>query len=164
MAIFPELVPHARTFNFGEFPHSTYSSNSHAAILLLHKPLATNYELTLTYQAIDEAHALLIRSHYGQNAGTHGSFHLPFTAWKGLSFSAGVAPINLKWRYASPPEEIHLGLGKYEISVALVSADYDSNSALEFSSAITGGSAGGGSSGSIFSVSTSLNSGSASIS
>lgn len=159
MATFPTLQPVSRIYNFGAFPLSEAPSKSAGFIRFRHAEVATNYQLTLGYEALSDAEAALIRTHYGLQAGGYLSFPLPSVVWKGHTFSGNIAPATMQWRYASPPEEEHITRGVFNVTVDLLSDGTLDPSLATIDAALTAGKAGGGGSGSTLTVTSSISSG-----
>ena len=121
MTIFPELVPTTRSYDFGAFPISEVPSASAGVVRFRHGPTPQNYSLTISYNALSDADATLIRNHFQLQGGGYLNFALPSIIWANHSFSGNVAPYKMSWRYAEPVEEEHFGLGFVNLTVTLAS-------------------------------------------
>ena len=119
MAIFPELVPTTRSYDFGAFPISEVPSASAGVVRFRHGVTPQNYSLTISYNALSDADATLIRNHFQLQGGGFRSFALPSAIWTNHSFSGNVAPYKMSWRYIEQIEEEHFSLGFVNLTVAL---------------------------------------------
>lgn len=144
MAIFPELRPTTRSYDFGLFPLTEQPSISAGIVRFRHSTVPQNYSLTLGYNALTDAKASLIRAHFQGQAGTFRSFSLPSIVWGGHTFSGNIAPYNTLWRYLSSPEEEHFSLGYVNLTVNLGSdGSIDTESADSVVASIAAGIATG---------------------
>lgn len=121
MATFPELEPNARSYDFGLLPLTEESSVSAGSVRFRHSTKLQNYRLTISYTAITDAQAALIRSHYQGQTGSFRGFVLPPIIWKGHNFSGDVVPYTQLWRYVETPQEEHLSIGRINVAVNLIS-------------------------------------------
>lgn len=121
MTTFPALEPNTRTYNFGLLPLTEEFSPFVDNIRFRHSSTLQSYELALSYTALTDAQAKLIRDHYQGQAGGYRGFVLPPTVWKGHNFSADIVPYTGLWRYVATPEEEHLSIGRINVSVNLIS-------------------------------------------
>jgi hypothetical protein len=121
MADFPALEPAGRSYDFGAFPLTEQPSLSAGIVRFRHAATPTDYRLTLEYVYLTDVQASQIRSHFQNQAGTYRSFQIPSIIWKGHTFSGNVFPVTTRWRYAEPPEETHHEIGRYSMTVSLVS-------------------------------------------
>jgi hypothetical protein len=119
MPAFPELVPTTRSYDFGAFPISEVPSVSAGVVRFRHGATPQNYSLTISYNALSDADATLIRNHFQSQGGGFRSFALPSAIWTNHSFSGNVAPYKMSWRYIEPVEEEHFSLGYVNLTVAL---------------------------------------------
>jgi hypothetical protein len=119
MAIFPELKPTSRSYDFGLFPLTEQASISAGIVRFRHSTVPQNYSLTLSYNGLTDAKASLIRTHFQGQSGTYRSFSLPSIVWEGHTFSGNVMPYDTLWRYLDAPEEEHLSLGYVNLTVNL---------------------------------------------
>lgn len=118
---FPSLVPNARSFNFGQFSTTEVKSGNGNLTRYLHSVTAQNYVLNLSYTALTDAEATLIRNHYIDHSGTHLSFHLPLAAWQGHTSLSNLLLEDTLWRYGGTPEEEHYSVGYVNVTVSLIS-------------------------------------------
>lgn len=119
MATFPELVPTTRSYDFGAFPISEVPSASAGVVRFRHGATPQNYSLTISYSALSDADATLIRNHFQLQGGGFRSFALPSAIWTNHSFSGNVAPYKMSWRYTEPIEEEHYSLGLVNLTIKL---------------------------------------------
>lgn len=148
MAVFPDLEPNIRTYNFGLFPLTEVSSQTAGTVRFSHGVTPENYRLILGYTALTDADATLLREHFQEQGGTYRSFELPSIVWKGHTFSSVIAPYTMLWRYSSIPEEEHLDIGRISITVDLVSdINVPADIEIEVPVTLTAGGAGGGAAG-----------------
>lgn len=73
-----------------------------------------NYNLTLAYANLVQSQVDLIRQHYADSSGTHGTFDLPIAIWGG----ANVVSSDSEYRYNEPPEETHNGV-YFDVTISL---------------------------------------------
>lgn len=143
MATFPELEPNTRSYDFGLFALTEEQSMSAGIVRFQHSTTPQSYKLTLGYNAITDAQADLIRSHYqGQNGG-YRSFQLPSIIWKGHTFSGNIVPYTAQWRYMDTPEEEHLQIGRINMTIALGSDGYVETDPDNVTASIAAGTATG---------------------
>lgn len=162
MAIFPAIEPASRSYDLGAFPLTEQPSLSAGVVRFRHGTDATDYRLQLEYVYLSDAEATQIRTHFQGQAGTHRSFQLPATIWKGHSFSGNVFPVGTRWRYADAPEETHHENSQYSMAVDLVSDGiYEGATADPIDISIVAGGAGGGAAGLTITVTASLSAGAA---
>ncbi len=121
MADFPALAPNSRSYDFGAFSLTQQPSFSGGSIFFRHGLTSTDYRLTLEYRYITDAEITQIRTHFQSQGGTYRSFQLPSIIWQGHTFSGNVFPVGTRWRYADIPEETHHEIGRYSVTIALVS-------------------------------------------
>ncbi len=121
MATFPAIEPAARRYDLGVFPLTEQPSLSAGIVRFRHSELLTNYNLELEYVCISDAQAAEIRTHFQGQGGTYRSFQLPAEIWGGHTFSGNVFPVGTRWRYAEAPEETHHEIGRYSMTISLVS-------------------------------------------
>lgn len=121
MADFPAIEPAGRSYDFGAFPLTEQPSLSAGIVRFRHATTPTDYRLTLEYVYLTDAQASEIRTHFQGQAGTYRSFQLPSIIWKGHTFSGNVFPLATSWRYAEAFEETHHEIGRYSMTISLVS-------------------------------------------
>jgi hypothetical protein len=160
MAIFPALEPALRSYDLGAFPLTEQPSRSAGTVRFRHATTPADYRLTLEYVYLTDAQITQIRNHYQSQGGTYRSFQLPSIIWKGHSFSGNVFPVGTRWRYADTPTETHHDIGRYSVSVSLVSdGTYEGATPADVTTSITTGGAGGGAAGLTRTVTASLSAG-----
>lgn len=120
MATFPALAPSTRSYSFGEYPVTTEAGFGGGSVRFLHNTTPNGITLDLTFNALTQANAALIRDHYRGQDGTHVSFELPDKVWIGQSSASNITASTTYWRYAQPPSEEHLEIGHITIAVQLV--------------------------------------------
>ena len=119
MAIFPELEPYDRSYDFGDFAMSEANTFAGGSTRFTHSDEALGHGLTLEYLEISEADMTLIRDHYrGQEGGTL-SFALPAIIWQGHPDVETLVPNGGRWKYAGLLEEQHLQGKLYNLTVPL---------------------------------------------
>lgn len=161
MASFPELEPAIRSYDFGAFPLTIEPSLAAGTVRFRHAIVASDYQLTLGYQYLTDAEAILIREHFAEQGGGNISFQLPTIVWKGQGSASNIVPFGMRWRYASPPEEEHFSGGYINLQVSLVSDGVIDSSLGTILISISGGGAGGGAGGAALTVTASLTAGTA---
>lgn len=102
MATFPLLIPSARTYTPGVYPHSAFNGMSGVGNRVRNSNVVLGSQLRLTFSAITEAQMLSILTHYQGQQGTFQSFPLPSATWSGGS-SADYQIGNYGWRYINQP-------------------------------------------------------------
>jgi hypothetical protein len=158
VATFPALQPATRSYDFGLFPLTEEPSISAGIVRFRHGNRPENYQLTLGYTALTDAEASQIREHFQFQGGGYRSFQLPAIIWAGHTFSGNIVLYTTRWRYTAAPEEEHFSTGYVNVTVALGS-DGTIGAELglrDVDTAIVGGAAGGGSAGSVLTVTASL--------
>lgn len=110
---FPEIKPSTRKFKMGDIPSKTYTSLSGAVFRRAFGNRKTNYTLDLTFKNIPDTTEIDFRStenildHYNGAEGTFSSFTIPNPVFAGMEDVVSgyiQAPVDIKWRYAKPPE------------------------------------------------------------
>jgi hypothetical protein len=120
MALFPDLEPTKRAYDFGAFPMSETSAFAGESVRFSHGSEATGYLLELSYVDIHETDLDLIRAHYREQQGGYLSFRLPVTVWAGHEDPEFLVPITDRWVYTGPIEEGDAKPGGfYDISLSL---------------------------------------------
>ncbi len=162
MAIFPAIEPASRSYDLGAFPLTEQPSLSAGVVRFRHGTTATDYRLQLGYVYLSDAEATEIRTHFQSQGGTYRPFQLPSAIWKGHSFSGNVFPVGTRWRYADAPEETHHEIGRYSMTINLVSdGTYEGATADPVDASIVAGGAGGGAAGLTITITASLSAGAA---
>lgn len=113
---FPALIPSERRYSTGEFKGARRDDLSGAMVRFLRGRVATGHRLVLPFDQATEDEARQILDHYRLCQGTFVTFELAAETWCGSS-----TPLDLKWRYAGPPEVQDLSLGFFAVTVELVS-------------------------------------------
>lgn len=113
---FPALTPAERRYSAGEFKASRRSDLSGAMVRFLRGRAATGHRLSLPFPLATTAEARAILDHYRTVQGTFVPFELPAETWCGSD-----NPLELKWRYAGPPEVQDLSPGYFSVTVELIS-------------------------------------------
>lgn len=119
MATFPALEPATRSYDLGLFPLTEEPTISAGIVRFRHSNRPENYQLAISYNALTDAEASLIREHYQFQGGGYRSFQLPPIVWAGHTFSGNVVPYNTRWRYTETPEEEHFSAGLVNVTVTL---------------------------------------------
>jgi hypothetical protein len=114
MTTFPSLVPNEISFDHGQANVSEYESFGLGPIRFRHSQYINGQNLNLVYRGLSQASVELIRQHYKDVGGTHGSFAAPTAIWGG----AALPQSDSTYRYADTPTEEHTGL-HYNVSVSL---------------------------------------------
>ena len=118
MTLFPWLVPNEISYGQGESNVSEYSSFGLGPIRFRHSQYINGQNLNLNYRGLSQANVELIRKHYRDVGGTHGSFAAPTSIWGGVN----LASASSLYRYADTPTEEHTGL-HYNVTVTLRSIE-----------------------------------------
>lgn len=105
MTIFPSLEPDRIDYSLGAMNISEEATINGGPIRFRHSLNVSGHSLQLLFASRRESDVELIRQHYSDNDGTHRYFDLPAIVWGG----AVVVSSDSVYRYASPPEEQHLG-------------------------------------------------------
>lgn len=113
---FPALIPSERRYSTGEFKGARRDDLSGAMVRFLRGRVATGHRLVLPFDQATEDEARQILDHYRLCQGSFVTFELAAETWCGAS-----SPLELKWRYAGPPEVQDLSLGFFAVTVELVS-------------------------------------------
>lgn len=113
---FPALIPSERRYSTGEFKGARRDDLSGAMVRFLRGRVATGHRLVLPFDQATEDEARQILDHYRLCQGSFVTFELAPETWCGSS-----SPLDLKWRYASPPEVQDLSPGLFSVSVELIS-------------------------------------------
>lgn len=162
MADFPAIEPAGRSYDFGVFPLTEEPSLSAGVVRFRHSTTPTDYRLQLEYVYLTDAQATEIRNHFQSQGGTYRGFQLPPIIWKGHTFSGNVFPVTTRWRYAESPEETHHEIGRYSMTISLVSdGTYEYASPDPITVAIAAGIATGSGGGFAITVTASLSAGAA---
>ena len=114
MTTFPSLVPNEISYGQGESNISEYNSFGLGPIRFRHSKYINSQNLNLTYRGLSQASVELIRQHYIDVGGTHGSFAAPSSIWGGVN----LPQIDSLYRYADTPTEEHTGL-HYNVNITL---------------------------------------------
>lgn len=121
MATFPSLVPATRSYSLGEFPVSIETGFGGGNVRFLHNTNSSGVVLDLTFTALTQENAKLIRDHYRGQDGTHVAFDLPVSLWQGQSSASNIVSSAVLWRYAQSPTEDHLEIGRITMTIQLIS-------------------------------------------
>ena len=133
-APFPSITPSGRSWNTGQFPIKTYTSQNGAEIRILYSDAPTNKTLNLEYEGIEDEKAELFFDHFYKVKGIYHTFliykttYSAKTGWAGKESTLGAwgdtenPDLNrrLRWRYAEPPVITSVYPGRSNISVKLV--------------------------------------------
>jgi hypothetical protein len=117
MATFPALEPHRRSWDFGQYAMTEEPAWASTSVRYRHGRNRTEnigQGLSLSYIFLSDAEAQLIRDHYVAQQGGTLAFNLPAIVWPGPS------PADVRWVYASPPEEDQRSGGLYDVTISLV--------------------------------------------
>lgn len=149
MATFPALKPAARSYSLGVFPITEERGFGGGSIRFKHGPTAYSHDLSLTFTAITQAQAKLIRDHYRLQQGGYISFPLSAEAWAGHTSFTDLVPTTTYWRYSAVPTETHRVGGYVDVTVALISVPLIlSGSSLGLTRTVTASFTGGTATGS----------------
>lgn len=120
VAAFPTLKPSVRSWTPGSQPVQSFTalSGHEARVLLGPNPIGAS--LSLTFQNLLEADALLITAHYATAQGTYETFALPANTFAGMTNYGSVTPSGFSWRYAAPPAVEWIAPGIATVSVSLL--------------------------------------------
>lgn len=118
MADFPALKAAGRRYSMGTFPVSIESYNGNS-VRFRHGTTSFAYTLDLTFPALTEAEAALIRNHYRTQNGSYMPFALSTQVWGGHTSMTDLVPSTTLWKYIEPPQEGHNPRGLVDLSVRL---------------------------------------------
>jgi hypothetical protein len=121
MATFPALKPATRRYSMGVFPVTEERGFGGGSIRFRHGSTAYGHTLDLTFTALTQADAKLLRDHYRTQQGGSISFALSSEAWAGHTSFTDLVPTTTVWRYASQPEETHVATDRIDVTVSLLS-------------------------------------------
>lgn len=121
MATFPALIPTARRYNMGVFPATEEQTPSSGAVRFRHGIIACGHNLELSFTALTENQAQLLRNHYREQQGGFISFSLSPEAWAGHTTFTDLVPTSTFWCYAAQLQEEHLATGHINVQVTLIS-------------------------------------------
>lgn len=119
MAMFPDLEPIERSYDFGRYPITQAGSSQ--PVRFRHGTVPSGHGLTLAFQAITAFEAAQIRAHYRLQQGSYLPFALSVAAWRGHTSQTDLVPSTTLWRYDGPPEEVHRSGGRVDVTVRLLS-------------------------------------------
>lgn len=121
MAAFPALKPAARRYSMGIFPVTEQRGFGGGSIRFRHGNIAYSHNLEMSFVALTQADAKLLRDHYREQQGGYRSFQLSANAWAGHADFNDLVPNTTYWRYSGALQEKHLSDGRINIDVALIS-------------------------------------------
>lgn len=121
MAAFPSLVPSSRSYSFPEYPVTVEPAFAGGHIRFLHSSTPNGITMKLSFAALTQANAKLIRDHYRGQNGTFASFTLPAEIWTGYTSAGAITATTTSWRYLTAPTENHAAIGRITVDVELVS-------------------------------------------
>jgi hypothetical protein len=113
MATFPSIQPDAISYDLG-LSGTVETATMAGPIVFRLSNTINNYNITLTYANLRQSQINLIRQHYADSSGTHGTFDVPTALWGG----ATVVSSDSIYRYNAPPEETHKGV-YFDVAVNL---------------------------------------------
>jgi hypothetical protein len=100
---FPSIKPAGRSFDLGDYPVKTFTSQSGKESRILYGSNRTGATLELKFDNIPAATAAQFTTHYDETRGTYATFSLPTTVFAGTSASNINPGAATSWRYAEPP-------------------------------------------------------------
>lgn len=121
MATFPALKAASRRYSMGVYPVTTEGEVG-GSVRFRHGTVAFGHTLDLSFPALTESEAALIRNHYRQQSGSYIPFPLSPEVWAGHTSMTDLVPATTYWKYADAPEENHNPRGIVDVIVKLRSA------------------------------------------
>lgn len=121
MATFPALQPAARRYSMGIFPVTEEKGFGGGSVRFRHGTTAYSHSLELSFTALTQAQAKLLRDHYREQQGGYIAFPLSTEAWAGHTSFTDLVPTSTHWRYATQLQEDHLPAGYVNVSISLIS-------------------------------------------
>ena len=148
MATFPALEPATRRYSMGTFPVTEEKGFGGGSVRFRHGTTAYSHILELSFAALTQAQAKLLRDHYREQQGGYIAFPLSTEAWVGHTSFTDLVPTSTHWRYAAQPQEDHLSAGYVNVSISLISvpavvAAASSGLASTVTATLAGGAASG---------------------
>jgi hypothetical protein len=104
MATFPALIPSARTYIPGEYPHTPHSTYSGSQVRVRHLNAVMGARLRLFFPALTTSEMLEIKAHYAGQRGGFVSFDIPDELLSGADAPASFTPAGQKWKYTARPQ------------------------------------------------------------
>ena len=114
------LAPTSRSYDPGNWPVKTYSSQSGAEIRIRYGDKRFNAKLNLQYQNIKDTDADDFLAHFDAQFGSYSSFALStqvLTGWSGSNFIPNQSV--MKFRYSKAPTVVSVRPGVSTVSVEL---------------------------------------------
>jgi hypothetical protein len=127
MTTFPELIPSARTYIPGSYPHTPHGTYSGAQVRVRHSNAVTGIGLRLFFRAITTAEMLEIKAHYAGQRGGFESFDIPDELLSGMDTPADFTTAGQRWLHAARPEVVDIPIAgnspinRHDVTVELVS-------------------------------------------
>tara|TARA_Y100000004_G_C8920476_1_gene415189 strand:- start:29 stop:406 length:378 start_codon:yes stop_codon:yes gene_type:complete len=120
---FPTIEPSSRTFDPGNYPVKTFTSQSGTETRILYGSNRTNMKLSLTYANISDAVAQQFLTHYDDVQGTFQTFSVlteTKSGWSGNADAFSAAPQSNRYRYEGPPQVAQVRPGISTVTVSLI--------------------------------------------
>lgn len=103
MATFPTLIPGARTFTPGVYPHTPHRVLNGQEVRVRHSNVVVGHRLRLTFSLLTSAQVQSVRTHYAGQLGGFLAFAIPNELLTGIATPSSVLVGGNLWAYASPP-------------------------------------------------------------
>ena len=120
---FPTIEPSSRTFDPGNYPVKTFTSQSGTETRILYGSNRTNMKLSLTYANISDAVAQQFLTHYDAVQGTFQTFSVlteTKSGWSGNADAFSAAQQSNRYRCQGPPQVAQVRPGISTVTVSLI--------------------------------------------
>ena len=105
MATFPSgLIPSARTYTPGEFPHTPHQVLAGTETRVRHSSTVLGVRLRLFFPAITTTELLAVKAHYNGQKGGFLAFDIPADLLSGMTTPADFTPTGHRWVYVGSPQ------------------------------------------------------------
>tara|TARA_B100000287_G_scaffold269290_1_gene253417 strand:+ start:9565 stop:10059 length:495 start_codon:yes stop_codon:yes gene_type:complete len=103
MAIYPSIIPSARTYIPGDFPAVVQTTLAGSVAGFRRGNRRIEQKLQLEYENLTEAQVTTLRSHFDGQKGSYEIFYLSEACWSGYLGDPPVALVSdFAWIYAAP--------------------------------------------------------------
>lgn len=103
MADFPSLVPSARVFTPGSFPHEPHTVMDGSEVRVRSSSVVIDARLSLTFDLLASSDAMDVLSHYQGQLGGFLSFAIPAELTTGIAAASDITTAGHRWLYLQPP-------------------------------------------------------------